>query len=174
MKSGDAPSLISNLEVMQLLQERIAERQAKQPGIAKGGNDGEKKIRKGPCQNRDWIEQTVLDHLESSPAGGPGAKVEEVPKLAERLRRDPAGGASTSTKNGDKYPPGYGLTDAETLQLLNHLPTSLVELHLLIEDIDQREALDDEEKQMGLLRLISEYSGRPVEEGGGDDMDTDE
>ena len=173
LKSGDAPSLISNLEVMQLLQERIAERQAKQPGSAKGGTGGEKKIRKGPCQNRDWIEQTVLDHLESSPAGGPGAKVEEMPKLVERLRRDP-GGASTSTKNGGKYPPGYGLTDAETLQVLNHLPTSLVELHLLIEDIDQREALDDEEKQMGLLRLISEYSGRPVEEGGGDDMDTDE
>ena len=50
---------------------------------------------------------------------------------------------------------------AESLQILNHLPTSLVELHLLIEDLEKR--IPEEEKQMEFLRMLSQYSGREVE-----------
>eukprot|EP00555_Chaetoceros_dichaeta_P010067 CAMPEP_0198264812 /NCGR_PEP_ID=MMETSP1447-20131203/17861_1 /TAXON_ID=420782 /ORGANISM="Chaetoceros dichaeta, Strain CCMP1751" /LENGTH=200 /DNA_ID=CAMNT_0043953917 /DNA_START=66 /DNA_END=665 /DNA_ORIENTATION=+ len=46
---------------------------------------------------------------------------------------------------------GYGLTDAETLQILNHLPiTEPVEIHLMIEDLSSRL---DEDKQTELLQL---------------------
>jgi hypothetical protein len=47
------------------------------------------------------------------------------------------------------------------------LPTSLVELYLLVEDLEKR--IPEEEKQMELLRLISQYSGRDVEEAAEDD-----
>ena len=67
---------------------------------------------------------------------------------------------------------GYGLTTAETLQVLNHLPTSLVELHLLIEDLEKR--IPEEEKQMEFLRLLSQYSGRDVEEAAGEEEEEEE
>lgn len=50
---------------------------------------------------------------------------------------------------------GYGLTDAETLQILNHFPTEPVELHLMIEDLSNR---IDEDRQNELLQLISQYT----------------
>lgn len=74
-------------------------------------------------------------------------------KLVERLQREP-----NSCTSDD----GYGLTNTEILQILNHLPTSPVELHLLIEDLENRPGFNGEEKQVKFLKLISEYSGRQV------------
>ncbi|KAL7529992.1 hypothetical protein ACHAXR_004572 [Thalassiosira sp. AJA248-18] len=175
LKSGDAPALVSNLEVMQLLQERMAARQQPKEnsgvGSANGNNTGEENAtKKSPFQHRDWIEETVLNHLQSSPVGGVDVKLQDMPKLVERLRREPGTAAKGDLQNdADGQQPGYGLTNAETLQIINHLPTSPVEVHLLIEDIEKRENLDDEDKQSQFLRYVSEFSGRPVEDGGGDD-----
>lgn len=176
LKSGDSPALVSNLEVMSLLKERIDARQPQSNNTTNDHAKDNSKI-KGPFQNRDWIEQTVLTHLQSSPVGGSNVKVEDIPKLVERLRRrnnnSKSSDNNSSQKDNDKdedgvkqqLQSGYGLTDAETLQVLNHLPTSLVEVHLLIEDIEKREHLDSEEKQMEFLRTISHFSGRPIEDG---------
>ncbi len=173
LKSGDAPALVSNMEVLSLLQERMAARQSRDNTDDGKSGDTPKtsgdNTRKGPFRNRDWMEQTVLNHLKSSPVGGDDVKVDDMSKLVQQLRRDPT--TTTSQSNGESA--GYGLTNAETLQILNHLPTSLVELHLLVEDIEKRETLDTDEKQLELLRLISRYSGRPVEEAG-DGADADE
>jgi hypothetical protein len=159
LKSGDSPSLISNIEVMNLLRERIESRKP----LSDANNNGESATtvttHQVPFQNRDWIESTVLNYLQTSPCGGTEVKMEDMPKLVERLQREP--GSSTTED-------GYGLTNAETLQVLNHLPTSLVELHLLIEDLENRPGFaadsqnSGEEKQMQFLKLISEYSGRAV------------
>jgi tetrahydromethanopterin S-methyltransferase subunit A len=51
----------------------------------------------------------------------------------------------------------FQLTDAEILQILNHMPSEPVEIHLMIEDLMSRM---DEEKQNNLLQLITEYSNR--------------
>mmetsp|Transcript_1493 Transcript_1493/g.3159 ORF Transcript_1493/g.3159 Transcript_1493/m.3159 type:complete len:208 (-) Transcript_1493:214-837(-) len=186
LKSGNVPALVSNLEVMQLLRERMDARQSQDisggVGSSAGGNNttgDDNVIIKTPFQNRDWIEQAVLSHLQSTPAGEVADdKLEDTPKLVEQLRRDPTSTASivsTTVKaedmdvDDDRQPSGYGLTNAETLQILNHLPTSPVEVHLLIEDLEKREHLDDAEKQLKLLRLVSQFSGRPVEDGGGDE-----
>ena len=174
LKSGDAPALVTNLEAMQLLGERMASRRSPHdgdddaydatPAASDDGHGGDAR-KGGPFQNRDWIERTVFDYLRSSPCGGEGVKQERMPELVEMLRRDPSEG-----RPGDDSK-GYGLTNAETLQILNHLPTSLVELHLLIEDIEKRHNLEDEENQMEFLKLISGFSGRPVEGGNADGND---
>jgi len=142
LKSGESPSLISNLEVMQLLQER---KDARSQGETNSISNTK------TFQNRDWIEKSVLEYVKTSPVGGSDVKAKDMSKLVERLRAE------------------YGLTNAETLQILNHLPTSLVEVHLLIEDIEKREQLDTEEKQLEFLRTIAKFSGRTVEEGGDED-----
>lgn len=158
LKNGDTPALVSNLEVMELLQERMATRQPDK-------SDGSVKSTKGPFHQRDWIEQTVLGYLKSSPVGSSDLNMGEIPKLIETLRREEAITAPSEKKlktDTDQDMQGYGLTTAETLQVLNHLPTSLVELHLLIEDLEKR--VPDEEKQMEFLKLICQYSGREVDE----------
>lgn len=186
LQSGSAPALVTNLEVMQLLKERIAARQETPTPNAIGGGGGgggsddnntsinNNSTRNNPFKNRDWIEQTVLNHLQSSPVGKINEKLlENMPKLVEQLRRDPAMSGEevnshhhTEVGNGQPQEQlaGYGLTKTETLQILNHLPSSLVELHLLINDLERREHLDEDEKQLKLLRLISQFAGEPAKE----------
>ena len=188
LQSGNDPTIVTNVEVMQLLQERIAARQQTlTPNGGAGVNDeSHSNNRKNPFQNRDWIEQTVLNHLQSSPVGRINNEklLGNMPKLVEILRRDPgtSGGdviINSHTEVGDgeqqhqhqqhqeEQLDGYGLTKMETLQILNHLPTSLVELHLLIDDLEKREHLDEDEKQLKLLRLISQFAGNLGNENAG-------
>ena len=154
LKSGDAPSLLSNIEVMNLLKERASKQKSLDGTKLK--SEGKKEIKQGPFQNRDLIESSVLSYLESSPCGRTSAQLGDMPKLIERLQRDP---------NQD----GYGLTNTEILQVLNHLPSSLVELHLLIEDLENRPGFVGEEKQEEFLKLIFEYSGKEIRSGGGEE-----
>ena len=151
LKSGDAPTLLSNIEVMNLLKERASKQ--KSPDGTKPNGEDNKQIKQGPFQNRDWIESSVISYLESSPCGRTSVQLKDMPKLIERLQGDP---------NQD----GYGLTNTEILQVLNHLPSSLVELHLLIEDLENRPGFVGEEKQADFLKLISEYSGKEVDGAG--------
>lgn len=164
LKSGDVPALVTNIELLNILSKRIDKRNAQQDeGIGK-----KKSSRK--LRHRDFIEEKVLDYLQYTPAAN--VEFEKMPELISRLNgenpvqsieqdkepvQDEAHDASKANSQEEK---GYNLTDAETLQLLNHMPTEEVEIHLMIEDLMERM---DENRQRQLLQLISEYAGEPVQ-----------
>ena len=150
-----------------------------------GGRSGAKRKRRVDDtkrhRHRDWIESKLLDYLQNSSCGtvgGGGIDSSKLPQLVRTLRAPPSkkgndvimksenGGNDSATAdhadNGNssvehQIRNGYGLTDGETLQILNHMPSELVELHLIIEDLPSRMS---DERQEELLQLIGTYAGR--------------
>jgi len=126
--------LVANIEVMQILSERIQERKSKR-----------KPTSNPKLRHRDWIEEQVHGYLKRTPCM---QDYERAPELVAKLRADPS-----RKKAGG--PNGFGLTDAEGLQILNFMPQESVELHLMIEDLQSR--MSDERQDM-LLSIIGSYS----------------
>mmetsp|Transcript_14832 Transcript_14832/g.21216 ORF Transcript_14832/g.21216 Transcript_14832/m.21216 type:complete len:222 (-) Transcript_14832:29-694(-) len=184
LKSGDVPDLVTNIEVLNILAERINKRRETDAAFAERNgidmSEMEKKRRTtGKLRHRDYIEERVHDYLVQSPI----AKLDmsTLPDLVSTLRRKESSKIHRKNQNGgegqkeehanddengtgngenDKQDAsvlleGFGLTDSETLQILNHMPTEPVEIHLLIEDLSSRM---DEDRQNQLLQLISEHS----------------
>jgi len=161
LNKAQPPDLISNIEVMRLLDERVSvrkkelqeqieEQEKKEAEEAateeEEGEDGVKKrkkkkkiIRTHPkLQQRDWIEEQVLEYLKATPCSR--ADFEKLPTLVTKLR--------------GKGIKGFGLTKAESLQLLNFMPTESVDIHLMIEDLQSR--ITPEERQEELLNTVRE------------------
>ena len=186
LKSGDVPALVTNAEVMQLLAARTearAQHDAEAAAAAAdsgntNGRPGAKRKRRVDDtkrhRHRDWIESKLLDYLQSSPSvsiSGSGGDSPNFPNLAElvktlrappRKSNDGRKDGKRKSKNGgknesDSADNGYGLTDGEMLQIINHMPTELVELHLIIDDLPSRMS---DERQEELLQLIATYAGR--------------
>lgn len=133
------PDLITNIEVLTLLEERVSLRNAEEEEAEKEeGSNGKKKKKRAnhKLRQRDWIEEQVVTYLKNTPC----AKVDfdKLPPLVSKLR-------STSKD-------GFGLTPAETLQILNHMPTEEVDIHLMIDDIQTR--LVPEDKHEALLETV--------------------
>lgn len=125
LNTDKPPDLVANIEVMQILEEQIAARK-----------DANKAKKTGAIlRQRDWIEEKVLAYLKSTPCLQ--ADTEKMPNLVKRLRGRPK--------------EGFGLTDAETLQVLNFMPREIVEMHLMIEDLQVRMS---DERQEELLHLV--------------------
>mmetsp|Transcript_3888 Transcript_3888/g.8376 ORF Transcript_3888/g.8376 Transcript_3888/m.8376 type:complete len:260 (+) Transcript_3888:193-972(+) len=181
LKSGDVPALVTNMEVMQILTARA---DARRKGAEAEGEDVAtgRKRRKRPDdrrhRHRDWIEGKLLDYLKSSPCGADGVDRSKMGELVGKLRGVGSAADDTTATDAEmsdavKSSPddnsgqeleqsggggaNYGLTDGETLQILNHMPSELVELHLMIEDLPDRMA---DERQEELLALVGEYAGQ--------------
>lgn len=183
IKTGDVPALISNVEVMKLIRKNIESYQKEDAG-EETAEGQEEYIRSGYRQKehmkkrtnikskqKRWIEERVLEYIESTPC----AKVDfdRLPKLVKRLRSNSSNikekkkGKDDQTEkmngisNGSASTPAplssedhFGLTDAETLQVLNLIPQELVEYHLIVEDISSRMS---EERQIELIDVVKEY-----------------
>lgn len=130
---GGTPDLVTNMEVMQILSERIQDRKSKR-----------KPTSNPKLRHRDWIEEQVFSYLEKTPCI---KHTERAPELLAKLRADPS-----KTKIGG--PEGFGLTDAEGLQILNFMPQESVELHLMITDLQSRMT---DERQEELLATVGSY-----------------
>ena len=133
-KESDAPHLISNIEVMELLKTRLESRAS------------QKKSHK--LRHRDWIEEKVHEHLQSTPCTrlDPSKREELQSALSSSKKQAVASGAMQTT--------GFGLTEAESLQILNFMPSEEVEIHLLIDDLHDRMP---DKQQTDLLATIKGY-----------------
>ena len=152
LKSGDVPALVTNAEVMQLLAARTearAQHDAEAAAAAAdsgntNGRPGAKRKRRVDDtkrhRHRDWIESKLLDYLQSSPSVTISESGADSPnnfaELVKTLRAPPPRNGKSNdgqkdkkrkSKNGgksesDSADNGYGLTDGEMLQILNHMP----------------------------------------------------
>ena len=138
-------------------------------------------LQSGPCgtmasNGGGEMDSSKLPELVRTLRAPPSKKGKGTDNNASKKMKSENGGNDTTDHadngngNGVKYQiqNGYGLTDGETLQILNHMPSELVELHLIIEDLPSRMS---DERQEELLQLIGTYAGRDEEvmEEDGDD-----
>ena len=161
IKSGNVPALVTNIEVLHMLQEKITQRNADLDD-----HDDRKRVKHTSPSNkqllhRDWIEEKVYEYLKSSASGNVNMK--QMPELVSILKRKKKKKLllnsememqSGAEQNGNSID-GFELTDGEALQILNLMPKEPVELNLVIEDMDSRL---NEEEQTRLLELIGTYS----------------
>jgi len=149
LKSGNIPILITNIEVLQMLEDKLSKRRVEESDHEKP-TTGTKAA--ASLHHRDWIEEKVCEYVKSSPCGN--ATMKRMPQFVSILKRPKRSVKKVEEGVGDNERQGFGLTDGETLQILNSMPSVLAELYLIIEDLDSRLT---EEDQTQLLELIEAY-----------------
>ena len=166
LKSGDVPALVTNIEVMNILSKRIEQRVEQEQDITL---DAVRRKKANKLRHRDFIEGKVHDYLQTTACAA--VDFETMPEFVGRLKgihgKELASKSNvklekdTETENDakDEYQ-GYNLTDAEILQVLNHMPTEPVEIHLMIEELMGRMDEDRRGHQAWLPRLLAAPLGR--------------
>lgn len=139
---SDSPVLLSNSEVMEMLKTRIKERKEKESKQKRRTKQSKK------YKHRDWIEEQVFEYLEKTPC-----------MKVDASKRNAFKSTLMSTKksraNGEaKRVTGFGLTEAESMQILNFMPKERVEIHLMVEELHARMS---ETRQDELLELIQSH-----------------
>jgi hypothetical protein len=112
---------------MQILEQRVSARRE--------GRTIRNKVN-SRLRQRDWIEERVLEYLKRTPCAK--ADRDKMPQLVNKFRLQQSDG-------------GFGLTDAETLQVLNFMPQESVEIHFMIADLPTRIS---EKRQEELLETV--------------------
>ena len=171
----EQPILISNAEVIELLQKRISlrnesraassKREQDATGVSAPVSQSKKRepksgVATSQMSHRDWIEAKVLEYLQSTPCTklkDPSRRSELKSRLMskKRKKKDILGDDESQPGRLSSVPTGFDLTEAESLQLINFMPTEMVELHLMVEELHARMT---EKEQDALLELISYYS----------------
>jgi hypothetical protein len=152
---GETPVLISNAAVMELLRDNLAAREAQNSSTSRNR-------RSNLYQHREWIEKQVHEYLQSTPCGLLEKSRRQEFQSALRSNKRQAtmsstnGKAATSptTTASSATTTGFDLTEAESLQIVNFMPTEPVEIHLMIEELHSRMT---EKQQEGLLEFIGSY-----------------
>jgi len=184
LKNGDIQNLVTNIEVVNILSGKIIERNVKKNNCMLDVTNENIGLRpkRDKFHHRDFIEQRVFDYLSNSPCMEldqirssslisilrckPSKKLE----INKNINDDRSSTSDSNDQNGNttqnssnnevnginRIKNGFGLMDAEVLQILNHMPREPVELHLIIQDLLQRL---NEDRQSEILKLISQYIG---------------
>mmetsp|Transcript_2536 Transcript_2536/g.3855 ORF Transcript_2536/g.3855 Transcript_2536/m.3855 type:complete len:191 (-) Transcript_2536:410-982(-) len=175
LKSGNAPALVTNLEVFNMLEESIEQRKE---SAELEGLQSRQRRRIDKLQHRDWMEEKVHEYLKYSPCAN--LEMKKLPEFVALLKGEKnsdgkhskyQSGDSKTENNEEEMRKGFNLTDAETLQVLNLMPKEMVEIHLIVEDLDARM---NEEKQSKLLELVQTYATPPDGDGENEDMNAEE
>ncbi|MGK3754804.1 MAG: DNA-directed RNA polymerase subunit F [Bacillariaceae sp.] len=130
------PVLLPNLTLMEMLENDVRDNKIRlEKGKKLRRNNSRHNNDKNKFEHRDWIQEHVLEYLKSTPCVNiaPASKLEELKSKVE----------------------GYGVTEAESIQILNLMPTEPVEIHLMVEDLHARMS---ETKQEELLNMIQSYN----------------
>jgi hypothetical protein len=136
------PVLLSNAEVLEMLRPRVQDRKDKE--TSRYNNRSNTTYR-----HRDMIEDTVVEFLENTPCVTlDSSKRKNLRNVLMTSKR------KASSKNNKSATTGFGLTDAESLQILNYMPQEKVELHLMVEELHTRMT---DERQDELLALIQSH-----------------
>jgi len=113
--------LLTNAEVLEVLQEKRAAQEAS----AAKEQLVRSKVEREELQSRDFVELAAIDHVEGTRKNSTTKEVVKFTKEMERLCQMPAvQGGLGSVK----------LTEAEMMQLCNSMPTTEIELLLLLTD----------------------------------------
>jgi len=191
---SESPTLISNVEVMLLLQKNLEERNNAN-GRRRNSNKRNKHLR-----HRDWVEEEVFNYLQTTPCVklDPDRRLEFHSKLKGNkrmimVRHGNTADTSTPQASADAADTqkqqqqeglgaaasptaaaaaaaakktGFGLTDAEAIQIMNMMPTQPVEIHLMVDELQSRMS---EERQEEFLAFIQSFSTAAEEEEEGSD-----
>ena len=143
-------------------------------------NDAPQEVEvKNTFAQRDWIESKVLEYLKGTPCVQ--IPVSKIPELKSkcmgskrqntRSQRQSNNDNDTTNKNNNPTTTtsGYGLTEAETLQVLNLMPQEPVEIHFIVEEVRARMSESQEEE---FLSMIKSYC-KDNKNGDGDKDDGD-
>jgi hypothetical protein len=164
LTDSNSPVLISNIEVLRILEKKVVKRQEK---LAKFQRRREQQ-QDTKTQHRDWIEEKVYEYLKKSPCVNVDvSRLDEFhAKLTSSKRRrhsaETTGAKTTgsSTTPSSSITTSFGLTEAEALQVTNFMPTEPVEIHLMVEELHNRMT---EANQEELLKCIASYrTDRPA------------
>ncbi|CAJ1935432.1 unnamed protein product [Cylindrotheca closterium] len=136
---SDSPLLLSNAEVAQLLEDRSKSR-------------NEKSRKKIKYKHRDWIEIKVLEYLKTTPCVDLDKESLDIfqSTLMSSKKLKSSGNTASET--------GFGLTEAEALQVLNFMPKEKVEIHLMVEELHTR-MTDDRQDEL-LQYIESKRTGK--------------
>jgi hypothetical protein len=166
--SSTSPVLISNAKVLEMLQKNVKENKKRLAKVqkAKDKKHNKKTMVRNRFEHRDWIEEKVLNYLKKTPCIHlPIRKIPELKRKCmgtkrgsmqrqDKPTRNAAAAMETATED-TAASPTYGLTEAETLQILNFMPEEPVEIHLMVEELHARMS---ETQQEEFLAMIQSYS----------------
>lgn len=139
---GASPFLLTNAEVLDILRSRIQHRKGKEKRQKHDSS-------KTKYKHRDWIEESVLEYLEKTPCANLNASTrEELRNMLTSTKR------KSFSKSKKIKTTGFGLTEAESLQILNFAPQEKVEIHLMVEELHARMT---DKRQDELLDLIQSH-----------------
>ena len=116
---------------------------------------------KNKFAHRDWIQEQVLQYLKSTACVNLHiSKLNELKSKCmstkkNKRRPQQKNERQQSTPLTASQTSGYGLTEAEAIQILNFMPQEPVEIHLMVEDLHARMS---ETKQEEFLAMIRSYN----------------
>jgi hypothetical protein len=105
-----------------------------------------------PCVN---IPPSKLNELKLKCTSKASSKSSSSSLAPTKKKRRIFSDTTASPKPKAPSSPGYGLTEAEAIQILNFMPQEPVEIHLMVDDLHDRMS---EKKQEEFLNMIRSYN----------------
>lgn len=148
----DSPFLLSNAEVIHLLGDRLRSRNEK--------SRKKQHPKKNKYKHRDWIESQVVEYLKTTPC------VDLERDNLENFQSTLMSSKKLKSSGNTASETGFGLTEAEALQVVNFMPKEKVEIHLMVEELHTRMTDDRQDELLQYIQSQSTEKDSSQQEGG--------